>query len=102
MSVAVPPAHGGHPPLTKGQVAHAVSPILCSKAVANTPLRSPGAPVSGSNKYLGTRNRLSPLVPAGAPTGSASSRWAMFSNRSSESPEVMNRLTPSMCQVPSC
>ena len=33
--------------------------------------------------------------------GAGQHQWKMFSNRSSESPEVMNRLTPSMCQVPS-
>ena len=49
---------------------------------------------------LGTRNMDSPLVPGPAPSGRASTRWKMFSVMSC-SPLVMNRLTPSMCQVPS-
>ncbi len=39
-------------------------------------------------------NSESPLVPGPAPSGRASTRWMMFSNRSPESAEVMNRLTP--------
>src|SRR3954468_10862780 len=41
-----------------------------------------------------------PLVPGPWPSGRASTRWTMFSG-TSQSPLVMKRLTPSMCQVPS-
>lgn len=88
-------------PSDSSQVADTFRPILCSTLVTNTPLRSPSSPVSKSNRNLGTKNSDSPLVPGPAPSGRASTKWKMFSNRSSESPEVMNRLTPSMCQEPS-
>ena len=39
-------------------------------------------------------------MPGPAPSGRASTKWKMFSDMSC-SPLVMNRLTPSMCQVPS-
>ncbi len=76
-------------------------PILCSTPVTNTPLRSPSSPDSKSKWNFGTKNRDRPLVPGPAPSGRARTRWKMFSNISSESAEVMNRLTPSMCQEPS-
>ena len=88
-------------PKVSSQVAETFRPILCSSPVTNTPLRSPGSPVSGSSRNLGTTNRLRPLVPGPAPSGRASVRCRMFSKTSSLSPLVMNRLTPSMCQVPS-
>ena len=88
-------------PNVSSHVADTFRPILCSSPVTKTPLRSPGSPVSGSGRNFGTRNRLSPLVPGPAPSGRASTRCMMFSNRSSVSPLVMNRLTPSICQVPS-
>ncbi|CNM55116.1 Uncharacterised protein [Mycobacterium tuberculosis] len=88
-------------PNASSQVAETFRPILCSTLVTNTPLRSPGSPVSTSNRNLGTKYSDRPLVPGPAPSGRASTRWKMFSNRSPESPEVMNRLTPSMCQDPS-
>src|ERR1700742_4249426 len=88
-------------PSESSQVADTLRPILCSTFVTYTPLRSPSSPVSKSNRNLGTKNSDSPLVPGPAPSGRASTRWKMFSNRSPESPEVMNRLTPSMCQEPS-
>ena len=88
-------------PSDSSQVAETFRPILCSTLVTKTPLRSPGSPVSGSKWNLGTKNSDRPLVPGPAPSGRASTRCMMFSNRSSESAEVMKRFTPSMCQVPS-
>ena len=89
------------PPKVTSQVAEALRPILCSTLVTKTPLRSPSSSVSKSKWVFGTKNSDRPLVPGPAPSGRASTRWKMFSNRSSESAEVMKRLTPSMCQVPS-
>ncbi|MDT5318818.1 MAG: hypothetical protein QOD88_1340 [Mycobacterium sp.] len=88
-------------PNVSSQVADTFKPILCSTLVTKTPLRSPGSPVSKSNRNLGTKNSDRPLVPGAAPSGRASTKWKMFSNRSSESAEVMNRFTPSMCHEPS-
>ena len=87
------------PPKVSSQVVETLRPILCSMLVTLTPLRSPSEP-SGFTWYLGTRNMDRPLVPGAAPSGRASTRWKMFSVRSCSAP-VMNRLTPSMCQVPS-
>ena len=91
-------------PNVSSQVADPLRPILCSRLVTNAPLRSPGAPVSGSKRNLGTRNSDSPLVPGRGvipgPSGRASTRCMMFSV-TSWSAEVMNRFTPSRCQVPS-
>ncbi|SIL45780.1 Uncharacterised protein [Mycobacteroides abscessus subsp. abscessus] len=69
--------------------------------MTNTPLRSPGSPVSKLGMNFGTKNSDSPLVPGPAPSGRASTRCMMFSNMSSESAEVMKRFTPSMCHEPS-
>jgi len=41
---------------------------------------------SGMN--FGTMNRLMPLVPCGAPSIRASTRWTMFSVRSCSPPEI--------------
>ena len=91
-------------PNVSSQVADALRPILCSTFVTNTPLRSPSSPVAGSKWNLGTRNSDRPLVPGcgvmPGPSGRASTRCTMFSVRSC-SAEVMNRFTPSRCQVPS-
>ncbi len=91
-------------PKVTSVVADALRPILCSTLVTKAPLRSPGSPVLVSNRNLGTRNRLRPLVPGlvsmPGPSGRASTRCMMFSVMS-WSPEVMNRFTPSMCQEPS-
>ena len=87
-------------PNVSSQVAEPFSPILCSRLVTNTPLRSPGSPVAGSKWNLGTRNRERPLVPGFAPSGRASTRCMMFSV-TSWSAEVMNRFTPSRCHDPS-
>ena len=89
----------GSPPKVSSHVVETLRPILCSTLVALTPLRSPSVP-SSPTWYLGTRNMDRPLVPGAAPSGLASTRWKMFSVRSC-SAAVMNRLTPSMCQVPS-
>ena len=86
-------------PNVSSQVVDAFRPILCSTVVTKTPLRSPSVP-SSATRYLGTRNIDSPLVPGPWPSGRASTRWKMLSARSC-SALVMNRLTPSMCQVPS-
>ncbi len=88
-------------PSDSSQVVETFRPILCSTLVTNTPLRSPGSPVSVSKWNFGTKNSDRPLVPGPAPSGRASTRCMMFSNRSSESAEVMKRFTPSMCHVPS-
>ena len=88
-------------PNVSSQVADTFKPILCSTLVTNAPLRSPGSPVSESNKNFGTMNNDSPLVPGPAPSGRASTRCMMFSNMSSESAEVMKRFTPSICHEPS-
>ena len=88
-------------PNVSSQVAEAFRPILCSTLVTKAPLRSPGSPVSGSKWNFGTRKSERPLVPGFAPSGRASTRCMTFSTRSSESAEVMKRLTPSIDQVPS-
>ena len=76
-------------------------PILCSTLVITAPLRSPSSPVSRSTMWnLGTTKSDRPLVPGPAPSGRASTKWTMLSDRS-VSAEVMNRLTPVMFQVPS-
>ena len=93
------PIAGRSAPNVSSQVVEAFSPILCSTLVALTPLRSPSEP-SSLTRYFGTRNIDSPLVPGPCPSGRASTRWKMFSVMSC-SPLVMNRLTPSMCHVPS-
>ena len=89
----------GSPPNVSSQVVETFRPILCSRLVTLTPFRSPSEP-SSFTRYFGTRNMDRPLVPAPAPSGRASTRWKMFSAMSCSAP-VMNRLTPSMCQVPS-
>ena len=88
-------------PSDSSHVAETFRPILCSTLVTYTPLRSPISPVSKSKRNFGTKNSDRPLVPGPAPSGRASTRWKMFSNRSPESPEVMKRFTPSMCHEPS-
>ena len=93
------PTAGRSAPNVSSQVVDAFRPILCSTVVTKTPLRSPSVP-SSAVRYLGTRNIDSPLVPGPWPSGLASTRWKMLSARSC-SALVMNRLTPSMCQVPS-
>ena len=49
----------------KTAVADALMPILCSMLPQATPLRGPSLP-SAVGTNFGTRNRLMPLVPAGA------------------------------------
>src|SRR6516165_6957113 len=93
------PTAGRLAPKVSSQVVEALRPILCSTLVVTTPFRSPSVP-SALTRYLGTRNMDRPLVPGPWPSGRASTRWKMFSARSC-SALVMNRLTPSMCQVPS-
>ena len=73
-------------------VADALMPILCSMLPQVTPLRGPGLP-SAAGTNFGTRNRLMPLVPAGAPGSFAKTRWTMFSVRSC-SPALMKILVP--------
>ncbi len=43
-------------------------------------------PLSG--RSFGTRKRLTPLIPAGAPSIRARTRWTMFSERSWSPPEM--------------
>ena len=50
-------------PKLSSQVVETFSPILCSRPVTKTPLRSPSSPVAGSKWNFGTMNRLRPLVP---------------------------------------
>ena len=60
----------GMPSTSPKRISHvveALSPILCSRLVAKTPLRSPSSPVARSTWYFGTMNSDSPLVPAAAP-----------------------------------
>ncbi len=91
-------------PNVSSQVVDTLRPILCSTFVTKAPLRSPSSPVLVSKWNFGTRNSDRPLVPGfgsmPGPSGRASTRCMMFSVMS-WSPEVMNRLTPSMCQEPS-
>ena len=91
-------------PKLSSQVVETFRPILCSRPVTKTPLRSPSSPVAGSKRNFGTMNRLRPFVPGRlsmpGPSGRASTRCTMLSVRSC-SAEVMNRLTPSRCQLPS-
>ena len=67
-------------------------PILCSIEPQVTPLRAPSEP-SALTRILGTTNSDTPLMPAGAPSIRASTRWMMFSVRSC-SPDEMKILVP--------
>ena len=62
-------------------------PILCSSPAHWTPLRSPSEP-SSLTRNLGTTNRLMPLIPAGAPSMRASTRWMMLSVKSCSPEEI--------------
>ena len=53
-------------------------PILCSIEPQDTPLRAPSEP-SALTSTFGTTNSDTPLMPAGAPSMRASTRWMMFS-----------------------
>ena len=76
------------------QVAEPWMPIFSSIRPQLTPFGSPALPAA-SGRYLGTRNRLMPRVPAGASGRRASTRCTMFSVRSC-SPLVMKILVPLM------
>ena len=67
-------------------------PILCSIEPHITPLRAPSEP-SALTMNFGTTNSEMPLMPAGAPSMRASTRWMMFSARSC-SPAEMKILVP--------
>ena len=93
----------GMPSTSPKRTSHVVDtlmPILSSTLVTKAPLRSPSSPVSRSKWNLGTTNSDRPFVPGPAPSGRASTKWTMLSAMSC-SAEVMKRLTPVMCQVPS-
>ena len=94
------PTAGSLSPNVISQVVETLRPILCSRLVTLAPLRSPSSPVSRSIWNLGTMNSDRPLVPGPAPSGRASTKWMTLSVMS-DSPEVMNRLTPVTFQVPS-
>ena len=67
-------------------------PIFSSIEPQETPLRAPSEP-SSLTASLGTTNSEMPLVPAGAPSMRASTRWMMFSAMSC-SPAEMKILVP--------
>ena len=67
-------------------------PILCSIEPQDTPLRAPSEP-SALTSTFGTTNSDTPLMPAGAPSMRASTRWMMFSAMSC-SPAEMKILVP--------
>ena len=67
-------------------------PILRSIAPQETPFCAPSAP-SSPTRIFGTTKSEMPLVPAGAPSMRASTRWMMFSARSC-SPAEMKILVP--------
>ena len=67
-------------------------PILCSIEPHITPLRAPTEP-SAFTKNFGTINSVMPLVPSGAPSMRASTRWITFSAMSC-SPAEMKILVP--------
>jgi hypothetical protein len=69
-------------------VAEPMIPILCSIAEVWTSLLAPV-----STRFLGTMKSESPLVPGGAPSTRASTRWMMFFARS-WSPAEMKILVP--------
>src|SRR5689334_24823947 len=56
-------------------------PILCSIEPQVTPLRAPTEP-SALTRNFGTTNSDTPLMPDGAPSMRASTRWMMLSARS--------------------
>ena len=67
-------------------------PIFSSIEPQVTPFGPPSEP-SSLTVSLGTTNSEMPLVPAGAPSMRASTRWTMFSERSC-SPAEMKILVP--------
>ena len=69
------------------QVALPWMPILCSIAPQETALRAPGVP-SASSMNFGTMNSEMPLVPSGAPSMRASTRWMMLSAMSCSPAEM--------------
>jgi len=81
------------------QVAFAWMPILFSRRVHFTALRSP-APPCASGRNFGTMNSEMPLVPAGASGRRASTRWRMLADRSC-SPDEMKILVPVIRWLPS-
>src|SRR5680860_506479 len=74
------------------QVEEPLMPIFFSRDPQMTAFLSPREP-SSLTLYLGTRNRLMPLIPGGASGRRARTRWMMFSVKS-WSPAVMNILFP--------
>jgi hypothetical protein len=67
-------------------------PSLCSSAPVTTSFGLPREP-SSSTQILGTMKRERPLVPDGAPSMRARTRWMMFSVRS-WSPAEIQHLVP--------
>ena len=67
-------------------------PILCSMEPQLTALRSPTEPSSFTRNFGTTKSEM-PLVPDGAPSMRAMTRWTMFSDRSC-SPAEMKILVP--------
>ena len=74
------------------QVALPWMPIFSSMEPQVTGLRAPSEP-SALTRNFGATNSEMPLVPAGAPSMRASTRWTMFSDRSC-SPAEMKILVP--------
>src|SRR5258708_4829060 len=74
-------------------------PILCSIEPQVTPLRAPSAP-SALTKIFGTTNSDTPLIPAGAPSLRARTKWMVLSARSC-SPAEMKIFVPGIFLLPS-
>ena len=68
-------------PKLSTQVAEPLMPILCSRALIDTSFDFSSVP-SAFARTLGTMKSVSPLVPGGAPSTRASTRWTMSSARS--------------------
>ena len=69
------------------QVALPWMPIFSSIEPQETPLRVPGLP-SALSMNFGTMNSEMPLVPSGAPSMRASTRWTMLSAMSCSPAEM--------------
>jgi hypothetical protein len=98
---AVPTSSPSQPsfsPKFRTAVAEPLMPILCSMDPTVTSLLPPTLPAA-SMRFLGTMNSDSPLVPGGAPSTRARTRWTMFSARSWSPPE-MKTLVPLMEYFP--
>ena len=79
------------------QVGDPFRPILCSMPAQATSFPSPGSPLAPGRSF-GTRKRLMPLKPFGAPGVRASTRCTWFSHMSC-SPAEMKLLVPERYQA---